>query len=197
MRIRPSLALPLVALMALPGAAAAQNAAKWEGPYIGGLASYLSYEQSGRSAPNHHNWDATITVFSGFAGYDMQISRDLVFGAELGVNLSASEDEDALDELEHGSVWLRGRLGYAFGNLLVYGLLGQGIYEFGGAFKMEGGDTETDPGESESGTETGGGVEFLLHDRLSARLEYARVDFGVEHGTKELDKLAAGLSFRF
>ena len=127
----------------------------------------------------------------------MQISRDLVFGAELGVNLSASEEEDALDELEHGSVWLRGRLGYAFGNVLLYGLLGQGIYEFGGAFKMEGGDTETDPGESESGTETGGGVEFLLHDRLSARLEYARVDFGVEHGTKELGKLAAGLSFRF
>ena len=197
MRIRRSLALPLAALMALPGAAAAQNAAKWEGGYIGGLASYLSYEQSGRLAPNHHNWDATIAVLSGFVGYDMQISRDLVVGAELGVNLSASEEEDALEDLEHGSVWLRGRLGYAFGNLLVYGLFGQGSYEFGGAFKVEGGGAELDPGESESGTETGAGVEFLLHDRLSARLEYARVDFGVEQGTKDLGKLAAGLSFRF
>ena len=62
---------------------------------------------------------------------------------------------------------------------------------------MEGGGAQSDPGESESGTETGGGVEFLLHDRLSARLEYARVDFGVEQGTKDLGKLAAGLSFRF
>ena len=179
------------------GAAAARNAAKWEGPYIGGLASYLSYETSGRLAPNHRNWDATIAVLSGFVGYDMQISRDLVVGAELGVNLSASEEEDALDELEHGSVWLRGRLGYAFGNLLVYGLFGQGSYEFGGAFKVEGGGAESDPGESESGTETGAGVEFLLHDRLSARLEYARVDFGVDQGTKDLGKLAAGFSFRF
>ena len=84
MRIRPALTLQLDAQMTLPGILA-----KWVGPYIGGLASYLSYEQSGRSAPNHHNWGATIAVLSSFVGYDMQISRDLVAGAELGVNLAA------------------------------------------------------------------------------------------------------------
>ena len=150
------------------------------------------------SAPNHHNWDATITVFSGFAGYDMQISRDLVFGAELGVNLSASEEEDALDasgaRLRMASWPHRIRLRQP---VLVVRSARPGNLRVRRCLQNGGGDTESDPGESESGTETGGGVEFLLHDRLSARLEYARVDFGVEHGKKELRKLAAGLSFRF
>lgn len=145
------------------------------------------------------------TIGGGF-GYDKQLGR----GNGVVIGIAADMRAVGLDHTRNATVvagyeyaltarqrldylgTLRGRLGYAFGPMLVYGT---GGFAFGGASAS--GQTEIvnvglyDAGRH-SGVETGavygGGIEailprsftpsFLAQDRLSMSVEYLRYDLG-------------------
>ena len=140
------------------------NAYSWAGPYLGGNIGY--------------NWDSVSnnpTPPSGFAGgvqvgYNVQ-SGPLVIGLEGDLQLNGADNRFAGWKFENP--WfgtMRGRIGYAMDNVLIYGTGGL-------AFGTLRGETAT---QRESHTRAGWtvrvGAEFGLTQNISAKIEYLYMD---------------------
>lgn len=164
----------------------------WAGPYLGLNIGY----QWGTVT----NWPADPNGFMGGvqAGYNWQ-SGQFVFGVETDIQLSSAEDTFAAAKFSNP--WfgtLRGRLGWAFNNILLYGTLG---------FAYGGGRAES-PGLSDSRTHggyaAGLGMEIGFAPNWTARAEYLYVDLsdrgytvtGLNHGF-ESSVLRFGVNYRF
>jgi outer membrane immunogenic protein len=164
----------------------------WCGPYLGGQLGY----QWG-SATNSPARPAGIA--GGVrAGYNWQ-AGSLVFGAEADLNISAAEDRFA--GWKFSNPWfgtVRGRVGYAFSNVLVYGTLGLAV---GGGRVELGGASEN---RIHTGWTAGVGMEVALTNAWSARVEYLYVDLsdrpygltGSNHGF-ESSLFRIGVNYRF
>ncbi|MBV2185757.1 MAG: porin family protein [Rhizobium sp.] len=156
----------------------------WTGFYIGG------HLGGGRSIVDW-TFDVGTTadhegdgIFGGAqVGYNFQ-SGAWVLGAEADISASGIEgDTDCPNPVYSCSSeaqWLstvRGRIGYSFDNLLVYGTGGLGI----GRFEMRTDDGAGDDG-SDSKTDTGwvagAGIEYAFSPRWSVKAEYMYYDFG-------------------
>jgi outer membrane immunogenic protein len=140
------------------------NAYSWAGPYLG---ANLGYE-----------WGTVFnnpTKPSGFeggvqAGYNWQTGA-LVFGVEGDIEATAADDTFA--PWKFSNPWfgtLRGRLGYAFNNILFYGT---GGLAFGELRAETFGLSET---HTNAGWTAGVGAEFGLAPNWSAKIEYLYVD---------------------
>jgi outer membrane immunogenic protein len=191
--------------------------ARWAGLYAGGQAGFAIGKANDRdiSLPNPiitlgdasesiHVQSSTMTgpLYGGYFGYNWQ-NGPLVFGfegsftgADLGSSWTLLEDplfaapRPTEHDVTHSVDWFAsatGRLGYAQGRVLLYGLGG-----------IVWGNEETsltsnfssffDPSsfsarESSNrvGWTAGLGVEYAVNDRLSTRIEYAHVDMGDKH----------------
>jgi outer membrane immunogenic protein len=137
----------------------------WAGAYIGGTAGY--------------EWgsvDNSATHPSGFAGgveagWNWQNGR-FVYGGETDFNVSGAEDTFA--PYQFSNPWfgtVRGRAGFAFNNVLIFGTAGLGYGELA---------AETLAGLSESHTSFGWvaglGAEFSFTPRWSAKAEWLYLD---------------------
>jgi outer membrane immunogenic protein len=164
----------------------------WSGPYLGGQLGY--------------QWGSTTnnpTQPSGIAGgvrgrYNWQTGA-FVFGGEADLNVSGVQDRFA--SWKFSNPWfgtVRGRLGYAFSNVLVYGTLG---LAFGGGHLELGGASES---KIHAGWTAGAGMEVVLTNAWSARVEYLYVDLsdrpygltGTSHGF-ESSLFRVGVNYRF
>lgn len=163
----------------------------WTGPYAGVNLGY--------------RWgsSALTTDPSGFAGglqggYNYQ-SGQFVIGLETDIQLSNADDTFAA--YKFSNPWfgtLRGRIGWAMNNILLYGT---GGFAYGGldldAFGMSESKTLT-------GWALGGGIEVALAPQWSARAEYLYTDLGeknyalagVDAGL-ESSIIRFGLNYRF
>jgi outer membrane immunogenic protein len=164
----------------------------WSGPYLGG--------QLGYQWGNTTNDPAQPSGIAGGArgGYNWQTGA-FVFGGEAHLNASGAQDRFAAWKFSNpwfGTV--RGRLGYAFSNVLVYGTLG---LAFGGGHLELGGASES---RIHTGWTAGAGMEVALTGAWSARVEYLYVDLsdrpygltGTSHGF-ESSLLRIGVNYRF
>lgn len=138
----------------------------WSGAYLGLNLGYL-WDTVGnlRTSPRGIAGGAQ-------AGYNWQ-SGQLVFGGEADLQGSAAEDTFA--PYKFANPWfgtVRGRIGYAFDNVLLYATAG---LAYGGG-KLE------IPGLSESRTHFGwtggGGIEVGLTPNWSAKAEYLFIGLG-------------------
>jgi outer membrane immunogenic protein len=122
-----------------------------------------------------------------------------VFGAEADLNISAAQDRFA--NWKFSNPWfgtVRGRVGYAFSNVLVYGTLGLAV---GGGRVELGGASES---RTHTGWTAGAGMEVALTNAWSARVEYLYVDLsdrpygliGGNHGF-ESSLFRIGVNYRF
>jgi|SRR5579862_632413 len=119
------------------------------------------------------------------AGYNWQISN-LVAGAEgdLGALIASSRGTSSLAGNIHVSSsdsWfgtIRGRLGLAFEQSLIYGTGGYIDAPLRSHVFTDSGTALTTSNGSSSGWIAGGGVEHMLTARLSAKLEYLHYDMG-------------------
>src|SRR6202171_899301 len=137
----------------------------WAGPYLGGNLGYA--------------WgsvDNNRTKPSGFvggvqAGYNWQPSPSFVFGVEGDIQATGADETFA--PWKFSNPWfgtVRGRAGYAFSNILVYGTAGLAFGELRGeTFGL----SET---HANAGWTAGVGAEFGLAANWSAKLEYLYVD---------------------
>src|SRR5262249_51740693 len=131
-------------------------------------------------------------------GYNWR-TGSFVFGAEADLNLSGTQDRFA--SWKFSNPWfgtVRGRLGYAFSNVLVYGTLG---LAFGEGHLELGGASET---KSHTGWTAGAGMEGALSNAWSARVEDLYFDpadrpyglTGPSHGF-ESSLFRIGVNYRF
>jgi outer membrane immunogenic protein len=167
----------------------------WTGPYVG---ANLGYQWT--SITNN------ATSPSGFAvgvqaGYNWQMMNQFVFGVETDLQLSGADDVFA--PWKFSNPWfgtLRGRAGYAMGNILFFGTVG---LAYGG---IEAQSTITGISESKThaGWTVGGGVEVALAGQWTAKAEYLYVDlsgrgYGLTGVSNGLDSslLRLGVNYRF
>jgi outer membrane immunogenic protein len=140
------------------------NAYSWAGPYLG---ANLGYQWG--------SVDNNLAKPSGFeggvqAGYNWQ-SGPWVFGVEGDIQATGADDTFA--PWKFSNPWfgtVRGRVGYTFNNVLLYGTGGLAFGELRGeTFGLS--ETHTDAGWT-----AGVGAEFGFAPNWSAKIEYLYVD---------------------
>jgi outer membrane immunogenic protein len=150
----------------LPGPYVAPPPPSWTGAYVGLNVGY----QFGKVDNLPLKPNGVLGGIQG--GYNWQTGQ-FVLGAETDLQLSSADDTFA--PYQFSNPWfgtLRGRVGWAFSNILVYatgGLAyGKGKLTFAGLT-----ETHTDVGWT-----AGGGVEVGLTPHWSAKVEYLYFDLG-------------------
>src|ERR1700716_1492088 len=168
------------------------NVYSWAGPYLGGNLGYA--------------WgsvDNNPTKPSGFvggaqAGYNWQ-TGPWVFGVEGDIEVTGAEDTFA--PWKFSNPWfgtVRGRAGYAFNNIYLYGT---GGLAFGELRAETFGLSET---HTNAGWTVGAGAEFGLVQNWTAKIEYLYVDLsnsnfsitGVSNGYR-FGLVRAGVNYHF
>ena len=168
------------------------NAFSWAGPYLGGN---LGYEWGTVSNSG--------TKPSGIAGgieggYNFQ-SGNWVFGIEGDLELTGASDTFA--SWKFSNPWfgtVRGRIGYAFNNILFYGTGGLAF----GELRVE--TFGLSQSQTSAGWTLGAGTEFGLAPNWTAKIEYLYVDLsesqfaitGVSNGYR-FGVIRAGLNYHF
>lgn len=131
-------------------------------------------------------------------GYNWQ-SGALVFGGETDLQISGADDTFA--PWKFANPWfgtLRGRIGYTFSNVLLYGTLG---LAYGG---VRGTTAGLDESKVHAGWTAGIGAELAINKTWSAKAEYLYVDLtdraysitGVQNGL-ESNYLRFGVNYHF
>jgi outer membrane autotransporter protein len=169
----------------------------WTGFYVGGSAGALTGSEYWR----YPSGDTTDPDFAGYllggqVGYNRQMGR-IVAGIEADYGVSDARGakgcpsqyfyscEANVDSI--GSV--TGRLGYAWGRALFYAKGGWAIGDVRAHGHLNTGSTDTLIGTFaapvttyhwETGWTVGGGMEFALTERWSAKAEYLHYDLGAE-----------------
>jgi len=141
----------------------------WAGFYAG---ANLGYEWG--SVTNNPT-DPSGIAGGGQAGYNWQ-NGQFVFGAETDIQGSGADDTFA--PWKFSNPWfgtLRGRVGGAFNNVLVYGTFG---VAYGGLDGKIGG---TDEWKTEFGWTGGVGAEYGFAPNWSAKAEYLYMSLGDRH----------------
>lgn len=143
----------------------------WVGPYIGANLGYSWGDiTNSRTEPSG--------IFGGLqAGYNWQAGA-WVFGVEGDIQLNSADDTFA--PWKFANPWFgtaRGRLGYAFSNVLVYGT---GGLAFGSVRGETFGLSETHSG---IGWTVGLGAEMALNKNWSAKAEYLYTDLSDKNFT--------------
>ncbi len=164
----------------------------WAGAYAGANVGY----QWGDTT---NNPTEPAGIFGGVqVGYNWQ-SGAFVFGGETDLQISGADDTFA--PWKFSNPWfgtLRGRAGYAFNNILLYGT---GGLAYGGVKGEVIGLSES---KTHIGWALGAGVEIGLNPAWSARAEYLYVDLsdraytitGAKNGV-ESSMLRFGLNYHF
>jgi outer membrane immunogenic protein len=168
------------------------NMYSWAGPYLGANLGY-----AWGSVDNNPTSPAGF-VGGAQAGYNWQ-SGAMVFGVEGDIQATAADDTFA--PWKYSNPWfgtVRGRVGYAFNNILFYGTGGLAFGELRG-------DTY---GLSESHTNAGWtaglGAEFGFAPHWTAKVEYLYVDLsdsrftitGAQNGY-QFGLVRAGVNYHF
>ena len=168
------------------------NGYSWAGPYIGGNLGYA--------------WgkvDNSLTKPSGFvggaqAGYNWQIGSWVL---SLEGDIQATGANDTFAPWKFSNPWfgtVRGRVGYAFSNIMFYGTGGLAFGELRGeTFGLSESHTT-------AGWTAGVGAEFGFAPNWSAKVEYLYVDLsntqftitGVQNGYR-FGLVRAGVNYHF
>lgn len=171
--------------------------------YAGDLPRYNNTPQVYRNVFNwtgfyagaHAGWgwgDTTSGDLSGYAigaqlGYNHQLVSGMVLGVETDLSFSGVDGATAGGVFTADYIGtLRGRLGYAFDRILLYGTVG--LAYAGGDLRV--GAFSSD--QSHYGYAIGLGIEGMVTNNVSLRLEYLYTDFGTRTYQTVLGPRAVG-----
>lgn len=120
-------------------------------------------------------------LFGGTLGANWQMpGTAIVLGVEgdwSWANVKGTATPTCAGTCETDVQWLatiRGRVGYAFDRVLVYGTAGAAFAKFHPTIGATAGFTDY----NDSGWTAGGGVEYAFYDHWSVKAEYLYMDFG-------------------
>lgn len=169
--------LPQAPAPAYEAVPAQQQSIDWTGIYVGGNLgwSFGSFDNS--FGGTNLDTDANGVAGGLYAGYNYQVTPNVVLGAEADFTLSDLEDTKSAGgvSLKSKSDWnsnIRARIGYAFDRYLVYGAGGLALADL----EVSGnGDSDS---KTAVGWTLGVGGEAAITNNVTARLDYAYQDFG-------------------
>ena len=209
----PVAAADMPARGASPFLRTAPPAFSWSGFYVGlyGGAGWGSHDRSNDAGFNN-SYKSSGGLIGGLAGYNWQGNNPLVVGVEGDLAWAGIKGDDGGAGLSVNTShyrWLgsvRGRIGYAFDNWLLFGTGGW-------AFTNIRHTNDNAAGESfdsaRSGWTVGGGIEYALTPNWTTRLDYRYFDFGsysrpaptngiVPYSVgNRLQTITVGLSYKF
>lgn len=165
---------PAPAYEAVP---APQQSIDWSGIYLGGNLGWAFGNFANESGNTGLGTNANGVAGGLYAGYNFQVTPNVVLGAEADFSLTDLEDSRRNGGLNvtSKSDWnsnIRARVGYTFDRYMVYGAGGLALadLELSGA-----GDKDS---KTALGWTVGAGAEAAITNNVSARLEYVYQDFG-------------------
>jgi len=193
----------------------AAPAYSWTGFYIGVNAGAVGHEATTRdlngwgangpfSPPYVSPWfnsNTTAATFGGQAGYSWQMNF-FVVGVEADVGyvgasqtfsppntLATACGANCVTSATNELTWLstaRGRVGFAFDRILVYGTAGVAVGQVSNSWGWDNNLPFTNSfsvSETRAGYVAGGGIEAMLTRNVSLRAEYLHVDLGTSRST--------------
>lgn len=155
---------PASAVPVAPTVMPSSSGTNWTGFYAGGSYAYLSGDFTWFNNGNPNGPSAYSGELAGaFVGYNRQ-NGNIVFGGEVAfapgpINVFISENNTNFIDI-------KGRIGFAMDRVLVYGVVGYGLYTHDGSDNFI--PTVTPGG----GMIFGAGVDVQLTDRLFVGVEY-------------------------
>ena len=160
--------------------------ADWGGFYAGAYAGYLigSVDSNIPSLPFSYSTDPDGFTGGVFAGYQWQRGQ-FVFGVEGDAGLASAEDSYtdgitfATDEIQW-TASLRGRVGVAFDRFMPFVTGGLAVAGVKSTDDFVGGGEFQSIDKTMVGYVVGGGVEAMITDRVTARVEVLYSDYGSE-----------------
>lgn len=142
----------------------------WNGPYIGVYGGYKSLSAAVSGAlPDVDSIDGLAGGVYG--GYNYQLSPNWVAGVEGTLGLSGADHSfGGVSVDQDWEASLRGRMGYAFENSMIYGLAG-----------VAGSDVNVSTATAKDsnvllGWQIGAGIETQLTQEITGRIEYDYTD---------------------
>ncbi len=170
----------------------AAHANKWQGLYVGAVASLDNLDYTASATDNLSALGTTLqdNAFGGnlYAGYNIPLGNILLGiegdigynGTEVGVGVLTGGDILSLNVENRFNAGVRGRIGIIFGDALLYGTGGVTWSNLSLDLKTTLGGTSTSLNKTENvmGYSIGGGAEFMLLNSLILRAEYLYSDFG-------------------
>jgi outer membrane immunogenic protein len=196
----------LAATLLASGAALAADLPRSPAPYYNAPASLYNWSGVYAGLNLGYGWGKVTNTGAnpsgllggGQVGVNWQ-SGQIVYGAE--TDLQASGANDTFAGYKFSNPWfgtLRGRVGYAFNNFLIYGTLGLAYGDLKGEF---GGAAET---HIMAGWTGGVGAEYGFTPNWSAKVEYLYIDLadrgfsitGMDNGYRS-NMLRLGVNYHF
>lgn len=178
--------------------AAAAPVFTWSGPYVGVHDGGAITNGSFNFGNGNQSEDFKGGFFGNFFGYSYQFDK-VVVGVDGNIDYNWN-DKAVANASSVGTDWsgaIRGRVGYAFDNLLIYGA--------GGWTAARGFAKVADSGDGKvvfSGWTVGTGVDYAFTNNIFARAEYRYSDYGSKELqgvktdlTEQLINLGIGLKF--
>jgi outer membrane immunogenic protein len=171
----------------------------WNGFYIGAFGGYASGDYRDNTGGDRLDKDGAFG--GGLIGYNWQFSN-WVLGIEAdiaGGDISTDNFGGFRSRMDYfGTV--RGRLGYAWSNMLLYGT---GGYAYAGNSIRLGSGARDEA--NHSGYAVGGGLEWAFSQNWSAKVEYLYMDFDSERyfgaggfdARMDIHTIKAGVNYRF
>ncbi len=194
-----------IALAAALGAAVTPAQAEtYNGPYVGVTAGWERGEIADRIKTQPINGEASrdALVLGGYAGYNHKVTDRIVIGAEAGFSatvddrVSATSAGRALTIDPRYSFDLSARAGYLVTDkALVYVRGGYANTRVRTTLAAASGPVTAS--DNLDGWQVGGGVEYAITDRISARAEYRYSDFGTNGGQYDRHQTLVGVSYNF
>jgi outer membrane immunogenic protein len=204
----------------------AEIAWNWQGFYAGGATGYVSGTSSNDVSANgndEHGWannDPDGFIIGGTIGYNHIIAPNWLLGAEADFSWMDVQGDQG-KRIYDGHYWtggwdalftLRGRLGYTFGQTLLYGTGGYAAIHTNETISGNATSESNYGTDWRSGWVIGAGVEHKFTDRISGKIEYLHAEFERKSGytgfpgnmdgqmykmDADLDLIRVGLNYKF
>jgi outer membrane immunogenic protein len=185
------------------------------GAFVGGAHGMWTVDFFRNNNHGHAEEGADGVAGGGWVGYNYQFANRFVIGIEGDVGVtSAKQSNNIFDNdtslAEFGAFGsIRGRVGYAFDRLLLYGTLGYGFANVTNEIQKgrNAGEQVVFDDQTQWGWYIGGGAEYAFAPQWIGRLEYLYSNYGTvvlfnrdgnrAEFTNALHQLRVGLSYRF
>ncbi len=201
----------------------------WQGSYVGmsfGGGWGLSVHEYNPADNQNNHPTVSSNKSSGYLGaltlgYNFRPSgSNLMFGVEADVGYMdidapdriMTEWDDHVWKTQFGGLWgtLRARAGYVWNRVLLYGTAGIAFMNSNEIVLGDNDATQNTYNQTVlSGWVYGGGIEYAISRKVTAKLEYLRMDFARNEGytndaandtywfDNKVDLVRAGINFRF
>lgn len=194
-----------IALAAALGAAVTPAQAEtYDGPYVGVTAGWERREIADHidTRPITAEVSRDALVLGGYAGYNFKVTDRIVIGAEAAFSatvddrIRAASAGKSLTIDPRYSFDLSARAGYLVTDqTLVY--VRSGYANNRVRTTLDGLTGPVIASDNLGGWQLGGGVEYAITDRISARAEYRYSDFGTNGGQYDRHQTLVGVSYNF